>query len=83
MSDVRIVWCSLCVTCFMVSSIISPWSVPNSEVDWTEVGLLTSEVLWQIGGGRLLFVVIGLSVILFSWLGPGGAASWGSGLTHH
>ena len=25
MSDVRIVWCNLLVTCFMVSSILSPW----------------------------------------------------------
>ena len=42
MSDVRILWCNLCVTCFMVSSIISSWSVSNSELDWTEIELLAS-----------------------------------------
>ena len=35
MSNVRIMWLNLCVTCFMVSSIISPWSGSNSELDWT------------------------------------------------
>ena len=33
MSDVRIVWCYLCVTCYIVLSIISPWSVLHSELD--------------------------------------------------
>ena len=64
MSDVKIVWCSLCVTYFMVLSIMSRWSVSNSELDWTEVGLFASGVLWQMSGGRLLFVVLGLLVIL-------------------
>ena len=45
MSDVRTVWFNLYVTCFMVLSIISPWSVSNSELDWTEVKLLASGML--------------------------------------
>ena len=40
MSDVRIVWCSLSVTSLMVSSIISPWFVSSSELDWTGIGIL-------------------------------------------
>ena len=45
MSDVRKVWHYLCVTCFIVSSIISHWSVSNSELDWAEIKLLASGVL--------------------------------------
>ena len=44
-SDIRIVWCNLCVTCFIVLSIISPQSMSNSELDWAEIELLASGVL--------------------------------------
>ena len=70
-SDVGIVWCSLSVTCFIVSSIISPWSVSTSELDWTRVGLLASGVLWDMGCWRLLTVGVKLLVILCTWLWPG------------
>ena len=66
----------------MVSSIISLWSVSNSKLDWVEVRLLTSGVLWQMGGGRLLFVVVGLLVMLHLLLGSGGCLM-GAGLTPH
>ena len=44
----------------------------NSELDWAEVGLFASGVLWQMGGARLLVTVVGLLVMFCSWLGPGG-----------
>ena len=56
MSDIRIVLCNLCVTCCVVSSIISSWSVSNSELDWAEIELLASRVLWHMGGGNLSIV---------------------------
>ena len=57
----RIVRCSLCVTCFM-----SPWSMSNSELDGPGVRLFAFGVIWWIGGGRLLLVVVGPLVILWS-----------------
>ena len=54
-SGVRIVWFNLYVTCFIVSSIILPLSVSNSELDWAEIELMASGVVWCMGGGRLLF----------------------------
>ena len=45
MSNVRIIWYNLCVTCFMFSSILSPWSMSNSELDWAWIELLASGVL--------------------------------------
>ena len=60
----------------MVLSIISSWSVSNSELDWAEVRLFASGVLQQMGGGTLLFVVVRLLVILHSvrvW----GLLNWG------
>ena len=43
--DVWAVWYDLCVTCFMVSSIMSPWSMSSSELDWAWIKLLVSGVL--------------------------------------
>ena len=34
---------------FVVSSIISPLSVSNSELDWAEIELIASGVLWCMG----------------------------------
>ena len=65
-SDVTMVWCSLCITCFMVSSIMSPWSVSSSELDWADVGEFVSRVIWQVVGRRLLVTVAGPSVMLCS-----------------
>ena len=50
MSGIRIVWYNLCVTCFMVSLIISPWSMSKSELDWVCLELLASGVLQCIVG---------------------------------
>ena len=60
MSDVRSVWFNLCVTYFIVSSIMSLWSVSNSELNWAEIELIAYRVLWWMGGGRLSFVGLGL-----------------------
>ena len=50
-----------------------PWSVSNSKLDWNEVGQFASGVFWQIGGGRLLVAVVGLSVMfLFAVKACGG-----------
>ena len=77
MSDVRIVLCSLCITCLIVLSSMSPWSLSSSELDWAKVGLFASRVLWWMGSGRLLVAVVGLLVMCCSWLVPGGCLMGG------
>ena len=46
------IWLTDCATYFIVSSIMSPCSVPKSELDCGEIELTTDlKVLWFIGGG--------------------------------
>ena len=54
----------LYVKCFMVSYIISPWFVSNSELDWTEIELLASAMLWHMGDRRLL--IEGVELIFYT-----------------
>ena len=45
------VWLPHWATCFIVSSIMSPWSISKSELDCGEIELTDAEVLWFMCGG--------------------------------
>ena len=47
--DVIKVWLSVCVTCFIVLSIMSPWLMSSLELDLGEIELFDIGVLWLIG----------------------------------
>ena len=47
--DVSEVWLIVCVTCFIVSSIMLPWLVSWSKVDWGETELIDAGVPMRVG----------------------------------
>ena len=49
------IWLTVCATCFNILSMISPWSVSKSELDWGEIVLTKAGVLWFIGDRRQTF----------------------------
>ena len=71
--DASNVWLIDCVTYFIVSSIMSPWSVSRSELDCGEIKLIDAGVLWLIGGGRKTLATFEFWVAQCTQIGPGGS----------
>ena len=65
------VWLTVCTTCFIVLSMISPWSLSKSEFDCGKIVLTDAGVLCFIDDGRQIPLFFKFWTVLCTHIGPG------------